>query len=46
LIAIERRIQETKQKLIEDIGLDATKPWTYYGNDGGYLVEEQANKEK
>lgn len=37
---IERRIQETKKGLIEDLGLDPKKDWAYYGTEN-YLIEHE-----
>ena len=38
LVEIEKQIAKTKVDLVDELGLDATKHWSYYG-DNNYLVE-------
>ena len=33
LVEVEKRIAKAKDDLIDDLGLDVTKQWAYYGNE-------------
>jgi hypothetical protein len=46
LTEVEKNIVRAKEHLVDDLGLDPTKPWVYYGGERGYLKERKAEEEK
>jgi hypothetical protein len=44
LVSVEQNIITAKDRLIEDLGLDPSKDWVYYGT--GYLEEDKPETKK
>lgn len=41
LVQVEQGLVKAKTGLIDDLGLDPTKDWVYYGGEAGYMEEQK-----
>jgi hypothetical protein len=45
LVTVEKALMQTRNRLVEELGLDPNKNWSYHGEDGGYLQEVKADEQ-